>query len=68
MPWPALFSDGNFVTVYLSPKDYHRVHMPCGGTLQKMLYIPGKLFSVNQTTSENIDDLFARNERRGLSV
>lgn len=57
------FLDGNFVTVYLSPKDYHRVHMPCGGTLQKMLYIPGKLFSVNQTTSENIDDLFARNER-----
>jgi len=59
----SAFLDGNFVTVYLSPKDYHRVHMPCGGTLQKMLYIPGKLFSVNQTTSENIDDLFARNER-----
>ncbi len=57
------FLDGTFVTVYLSPKDYHRVHMPCSGSLKKMLYIPGKLFSVNQTTSENIDDLFARNER-----
>ncbi len=59
----SAFLDGSFVTIYLSPKDYHRVHMPCGGTLQKMIYIPGKLFSVNQTTSENIDDLFARNER-----
>lgn len=57
------FLDGSFATVYLSPKDYHRVHMPCAGTLQKMIYIPGKLFSVNQTTSERIDDLFARNER-----
>jgi phosphatidylserine decarboxylase len=59
----APFLDGSFVTVYLSPKDYHRVHMPCAGTLQKMIYVPGKLFSVNQTTSERIDDLFARNER-----
>ena len=59
--WP--FQDGAFATVYLSPKDYHRVHMPCAGTLRKMIYVPGKLFSVNQTTSENIDNLFARNER-----
>ena len=58
-----LFEAGNFATVYLSPKDYHRVHMPCAGTLQKMIFVPGKLFSVNQTTSENIDELFARNER-----
>jgi len=57
------FLDGSFVTVYLSPKDYHRVHMPCAGILKKMIYVPGKLFSVNQTTSERIDDLFARNER-----
>ena len=59
--WP--FQDGVFTTVYLSPKDYHRVHMPCAGTLRKMIYVPGKLFSVNQATSENIDNLFARNER-----
>lgn len=57
------FRDGAFVTVYLSPKDYHRVHMPCAGTLKKMTYVPGKLFSVNQVTCDNIDDLFARNER-----
>lgn len=57
------FYDGQFVTVYLSPKDYHRVHMPFAGTLTETLYIPGELFSVNQTTAENIDGLFARNER-----
>jgi phosphatidylserine decarboxylase len=57
------FQEGSFVTVYLSPKDYHRVHMPCAGTLKKMIYIPGRLFSVNQTTGENINNLFARNER-----
>lgn len=57
------FQEGSFVTVYLSPRDYHRVHMPCAGTLKKMIYVPGKLFSVNQTTAENIDNLFARNER-----
>ncbi len=57
------FQDGAFATVYLSPKDYHRVHMPCAGTLRKMIYVPGKLFSVNQATSEKIDNLFARNER-----
>lgn len=59
----APFLDGSFATIYLSPKDYHRVHMPCTGTLQWMSYIPGKLFSVNQTTAERIPDLFARNER-----
>src|SRR5690554_7764458 len=54
---------GSFATVYLSPKDYHRVHMPLTGTLREMIYIPGKLFSVNQTTAENVPELFARNER-----
>ena len=58
-----VFREGSFVTVYLSPKDYHRVHMPLAGTLRKMVYVPGKLFSVNQTTSERIHGLFARNER-----
>lgn len=57
------FKNGEFVTVYLSPKDYHRVHMPYAGTLTETLYIPGELFSVNQTTAENIPGLFARNER-----
>ncbi len=59
----APFRNGNFATVYLSPKDYHRVHIPLGGTLREMIYVPGKLFSVNQTTAENIPGLFARNER-----
>ena len=57
------FKNGQFVTVYLSPKDYHRVHMPFAGTLTETLYVPGELFSVNQTTAENIPGLFARNER-----
>lgn len=57
------FVGGNFVTVYLSPKDYHRVHMPLSGRLQKMIYIPGKLFSVNTHAAENIPNVFARNER-----
>ncbi|MBY7735251.1 archaetidylserine decarboxylase [Francisella philomiragia] len=52
-----------FATIYLSPKDYHRVHMPIDGKLTKMVYIPGKLFSVNQITAQNVDNLFARNER-----
>ncbi len=59
----ALFQGGEFATVYLSPKDYHRVHMPCAGTLTDMVYVPGKLFSVNQITAENVPELFARNER-----
>lgn len=59
----AKFSDGNFVTVYLSPKDYHRVHMPIAGKLEKTTYVPGKLFSVNQQTAESVENLFAVNER-----
>ncbi|ESK38805.1 phosphatidylserine decarboxylase proenzyme [Acinetobacter nectaris CIP 110549] len=57
------FKQGKFATVYLSPKDYHRVHMPFTGTLTETLYVPGELFSVNQVTAENVDGLFARNER-----
>ncbi len=59
----APFKDGQFATVYLSPRDYHRVHMPFSGQLTETLYVPGELFSVNQTTAENISGLFARNER-----
>ncbi len=59
----AQFENGQFATIYLSPKDYHRVHMPCDGKLVSMTYIPGDLFSVNQTTAENVDRLFSRNER-----
>ena len=59
----APFKDGQFATVYLSPRDYHRVHMPYSGRLTETLYIPGELFSVNQVTAENVPGLFARNER-----
>ncbi|WP_448218859.1 archaetidylserine decarboxylase [Endozoicomonas sp. 2B-B] len=57
------FMGGKFATIYLSPRDYHRVHSPFGGTLRKMIHVPGRLFSVNQGTVENIPNLFARNER-----
>lgn len=57
------FSDGKFATVYLAPHNYHRVHMPVDGKLLNMTYVPGRLFSVNIKTSENIPNLFARNER-----
>jgi phosphatidylserine decarboxylase len=57
------FLQGDFITLYLAPKDYHRVHMPITGILREMIYIPGKLFSVNPVTTENIPNLFARNER-----
>ncbi|HBO38758.1 MAG TPA: phosphatidylserine decarboxylase, partial [Pasteurellaceae bacterium] len=57
------FKNGEFITTYLSPRDYHRVHMPCDGTLRKMLYVPGDLFSVNPFLAEHIPNLFARNER-----
>ena len=57
------FSNGYFSTLYLSPRDYHRIHMPLDGTLKKMIYVPGDLFAVNQRTVENVPDLFARNER-----
>jgi phosphatidylserine decarboxylase len=59
----ALFADGQFATIYLSPKDYHRVHMPVAGRLTATSYIPGQLFSVNAVTAQNVDNLFARNER-----
>lgn len=57
------FMGGKFATVYLSPKDYHRVHMPLSGKLKSMIHVPGDLFSVNTTTAENVPRLFARNER-----
>lgn len=59
----ALFTNGSFATIYLSPKDYHRVHMPLSGTLKEMVYVPGDLFSVNQATVSEVPNLFARNER-----
>ncbi|WP_019675916.1 archaetidylserine decarboxylase [Arsukibacterium perlucidum] len=59
----APFAGGSFATIYLAPKDYHRIHMPVSGTLREMIYIPGELFSVNPLTAENVPDLFARNER-----
>lgn len=59
----AQFEDGKFAVVYLSPKDYHRVHMPLEGTLKSMTHVPGDLFSVNDATAENVPRLFARNER-----
>jgi len=57
------FIDGRFATIYLSPRDYHRVHMPAGAVLKESIYVPGDLYSVNQTTADNVDSLFARNER-----
>ncbi len=57
------FREGQFSTIYLSPKDYHRIHMPMAGTLREMVYVPGNLFSVNPVTAENVPNLFARNER-----
>lgn len=57
------FRDGLFATTYLSPRDYHRVHMPCDGVLREMIYVPGDLFSVNLFTADNVPNLFARNER-----
>jgi len=59
----AQFKDGSFANLYLSPKDYHRLHMPCEGRLTRMIYVPGALFSVNPTTARGIPNLFARNER-----
>lgn len=57
------FTNGLFATIYLSPRDYHRVHMPVTGTLRETIYVPGDLYSVNQTTAAGVDNLFARNER-----
>ena len=59
----ALFDDGHFATVYLSPRDYHRIHMPCDGRLRRMIHVPGDLFSVNPVTARGVPGLFARNER-----
>ena len=57
------FRNGSFATLYLSPKDYHRIHMPCAGRLTRMVYVPGDLFSVNPVTARGVPGLFARNER-----
>ncbi len=57
------FNNGSFACLYLSPKDYHRIHMPCDGKLLSMTYVPGALFSVNPLTAQNVAGLFARNER-----
>lgn len=57
------FMGGEFATIYLSPRDYHRLHMPVTGTLREMIYVPGDLFSVNQITAQNVPRLFSRNER-----
>ena len=59
----APYQDGHFATIYLSPKDYHRIHMPAGGRLSRMIYVPGELFSVNPVTARGVPGLFARNER-----
>ena len=59
----AQFQNGSFATIYLSPKDYHRIHMPAGGRLTRMIYVPGDLFSVNPVTARGVPGLFARNER-----
>lgn len=59
----ARFHGGHFATLYLSPKDYHRIHMPCAGRLLRMIHVPGALFSVNPTTARGVPGLFARNER-----
>ena len=59
----APFENGHFATLYLSPKDYHRIHMPCDGRLVRMIHVPGALFSVNPATARGVPGLFARNER-----
>jgi phosphatidylserine decarboxylase len=59
----APFANGHFATLYLSPKDYHRIHMPCDARLLRMIHVPGELFSVNPTTARGVPGLFARNER-----
>ena len=59
----ARFENGSFATLYLSPRDYHRIHMPCAGRLSRMIHVPGALFSVNPSTARGVPGLFARNER-----
>ena len=62
-PLATRFDYGSFATLYLSPRDYHRVHMPCDGRLLRMIHVPGELFSVNPVTARGVPGLFARNER-----
>ncbi|WP_392566829.1 archaetidylserine decarboxylase [Utexia brackfieldae] len=62
-PMVDALQNGHYMTTYLSPRDYHRVHMPCDGILREMIYVPGSLFSVNQATTATIPNIFARNER-----
>jgi phosphatidylserine decarboxylase len=59
----ARFQNGSFATLYLSPRDYHRIHMPCAGVLKRMIHVPGQLYSVNPATARGVPGLFARNER-----
>ena len=59
----AYFQHGDFATIYLSPRDYHRIHMPCAARLRRMIHVPGDLFSVNPATAQGVPGLFARNER-----
>ncbi|RTE85703.1 MULTISPECIES: archaetidylserine decarboxylase [Gammaproteobacteria] len=59
----SYFEKGDFATIYLAPRDYHRIHMPCAATLKEMIYVPGSLFSVNPLTARHVPNLFARNER-----
>jgi len=61
--WSEKFRDGSFTTIYLSPRDYHRIHMPLDGTLKKMTHVPGRLFSVSPSTTRTVPRLFSRNER-----
>lgn len=61
--WTRQFSNGKFITIYLSPKDYHRIHMPVSGRVTRLTYVPGRLFSVSPATTRTIPELFARNER-----
>lgn len=60
---PGIFANGKFITIYLAPHNYHRVHMPITATIKQMIYVPGKLFSVNQLTVNTIPNVFTRNER-----
>lgn len=62
-PWRPGFEGGFFATLYLSPRDYHRIHMPLAGALEAMVHVPGRLFSVNPRTTRGVPRLFARNER-----
>jgi len=59
----ARFENGAFATLYLSPRDYHRIHMPCRGRVRRMIHVPGSLYSVNPATARGVPGLFARNER-----